>query len=156
MLIPAILKKDEIIKKFQERYYTEDLMLESGCLENFYPNIVDCPDDRTYQYAIMDGDKLIGYFAYTIELYASNVHQFGLISFDKGNVTIGKDVFTELEKLIKTYHRIEWRMVGGNHVERSYDRFCERYNGTKHVFKDVMKDRQGNYRDNVVYEIIND
>ena len=47
-------------------------------------------------------------------------------------------------------------MIGGNPVERRYDRFCEMYNGTKHVLKDVIKDKFGEYHDDIIYEIIND
>lgn len=32
MLVPAILYKEQIIKEFQTLYYTEDMMFESGCL----------------------------------------------------------------------------------------------------------------------------
>jgi hypothetical protein len=45
-------------------------------------------------------------------------------------------------------------MVGGNPVERSYDRFCNKYGGTKHVLKDAMKDECGNYHDDIIYEIV--
>ena len=45
-------------------------------------------------------------------------------------------------------------MIGGNPVERSYDKFCERHNGTKHVLKDALKDAEGNYRDSIIYEIV--
>ena len=62
----------------------------------------------------------------------------------------------EKRKLISQYHlhRVEWRMIGGNPAERAYDRFCKKYNGTKHILKDVMKDREGNYHDDIIYEII--
>ena len=157
MLIPAILKKDEIIHNFQERYYSEDMLYETGCLDNWLPNIVDCPDGCTYQYAIVNNNderKLLGYLAYKVNMNALCAYNFGLISFDKGNVIVGKDLYEKMQELLKTMHRIEWRMIGGNPVERSYDKFCAKYGGEKFVFKDVLKDRYGNYRDNIVYEII--
>lgn len=63
-----------------------------------------------------------------------------------------------MNKFINVYklHRIEWRMVGGNPVERSYYRFCKKFNGSKHILKDAVKDRYGNYHDDIIYEIILD
>ena len=45
-------------------------------------------------------------------------------------------------------------MIGGNPVEKHYDKFCEKYNGTKHVLKDAIKDKFGKYHNDVIYEII--
>ena len=47
-----------------------------------------------------------------------------------------------------------WRMVGGNPVEKHYDRFCDRYNGKKFVLTDAIKDRYGIYHTDVIYEIV--
>ena len=157
MLIPAILKKDEIQEKVREIFYTEDMMFETGGMENWTPNIVENPDASTFQFAIVNkNNDLLGYFAYCIDWYSSCASRFGLISFDKGNPIVGRDLFREMEKLITEYklHRIEWRMIGGNPIEKHYDKFCNKYNGNKHVLRDVFKNRLGNYHDDVIYEII--
>lgn len=159
MLIPAIIKKNEILEAFKRYYYSNDMMYETGNLNNWLPSIQEEPVGGSYQYAIVDKEeKLIGYLDYHVDWYNSCAHRFGLFSFDRGNPIIGKDLFKELNKLINEYklHRIEWRMVGGNPVERSYDRFCKRFNGTKHVLRDVVKDKYGKYHDDVIYEIINE
>ncbi len=159
MLIPAILKKDEIVHKFQEKYYTEDMFYETGGLNNWLPNIEDCPSASQHQYAIInnkDEQKVIGYLSYYVDYVAMSASNFGLISFDKGNAIVGKDLYNKMQELLKTMHRIEWRMIGGNPVERSYDRFCNKYGGTKYVLHDACKDKDGNYRNDVIYEIIAD
>ena len=158
MLVPAILYKDEIRKKFMEYTYTDDMMNYNGCLASGIPNIDECSDASNYQYAIVDNGKLMGYFTFQIDWYSSCINCFGLFSFDRNNKTIGVDVYRELKKIIKDYHihRMEWRMVGGNPVEKHYDRFCERYHGKKFVLTDAIKDRRGNYHDDVIYEIIFD
>lgn len=76
------------------------------------------------------------------------------MSFDRGNPVVGKDLFDKMEELASQLHRIEWRMVGGNPVERSYDKFCEKHNGKKHILKDAIKDAKGNYHNDVIYEIV--
>lgn len=159
MFIPAILKKQEIELAFKKYYYSDEMMFETGSLDNWLPEISENPNAGRYQFAIVDNnEKLIGYVDYTIDWYSSCAHRFGLISFDKGNILIGKAIKEIMDKLINEYHlhRIEWRMIGGNPVERSYDRFCKKYNGNKYVLKDVFKDRQGNYHDDCIYEIIFD
>lgn len=158
MLIPAILKKEEILHEFQKLQYTDDLMYQVGCCDNYMPNIAKEPDKETYQFAIVDSkDKLVGYVSYRIEWYSSQAHGFSLISFDKGNPLIGEALFRIMDNLINNFrlHRIEWSMVGGNPVERHYDKFCELYNGRKIVLRDTFKDRLGEYHDSITYEIIN-
>lgn len=157
ILVAATLYKAEIEREFQKRFYTDDMLFETGSLNNWIPNISVAPDGETYEFAIVDNNKLIGYLSYYINWYSSCAAQFGLMSFDKGNPVIGLALRQTMNKLLYDYklHRIEFRMVGGNPVERHYDKFCKRFGGTKHVLKDAIKDRYGNYHDDVIYEIIN-
>lgn len=156
MLVPAILYKEEILEEFGKRFYSDDMVYYNGYLGSSPPTIGDDNDGNHYQYAIVDNGKLVGYFTYMIDWYSSCAHCFGLFSFDRSNRTIGLDVFRELKRIINDYklHRMEWRMVGGNPVERHYDKFCKRYHGRKLLLHDVLKDRRGKYHDDVIYEII--
>ena len=38
MLVPAILYKDEIIKSMQKYFYTDDMIYETGCMNNLVKN----------------------------------------------------------------------------------------------------------------------
>lgn len=157
MLKPAILYKEEIQSKMLEYNYTEDMMYYSGYLGNALPSIEADTNGKLYQYAIVTREgRLIGYFTYQIDWYSSCVYGFGLFSFDRNNITIGLDIYRELKKIIKDYHihRLEWRMIGGNPVEKHYDKFCQKYHGEKLILKDVLKDRYGTYHNDVIYEII--
>ena len=154
MLKPAILYKDELLKKFSEVVYDDNYFLYMGYAHGHaLPQIEDT--DFNYQWAIVDNNKVIGYFAYRIDPSCSVVHNFGLYSFDPGNIIVGKDVFTKMKELIEKYHRVEWRMIGGNPIQRQYDRFCKKYNGQRVILHDCTKDNYGNYRDDYIYEIIN-
>lgn len=157
MLVPAILYKEQIKKEFQKYYYTTDMLYEIGGIENWIPQIAECPESWQFQYAIVDNNKkLIGYLGYSVDWYVSKVYNFGLFSFDRGNVLVGKDVFDKLEELVKTFHRVEWRAVGGNPACRGYDRFIKKHNGTKHILKDSIKDKSGEYHDDIIYEIVSE
>lgn len=155
MLKPAIIYKEEIVRRFCE-CATDDMLYYSGSLGCSPPEIADAPDESSFQYAIVDGDKLVGYLTYMVDWYTSCARCFGLISFERNNTIIGVDVFKELRKLINEYHihRLEWRMIGGNPVEKHYDRFCLRYGGRKLVLNDAIRDRQGRYHDDMIYEIV--
>ena len=120
MLVPAILYKDEIRKNLLKYSYTEDMTLYSGWLGNSIPNIQEDEDCGCIRYAIVDDHKLIGYFTYQVDWYASCARCFGLFAFDRNNKIIGIDVYRELKKIINNYHihRMEWHMVGGNPVEK--------------------------------------
>lgn len=159
MLVPAILYKNEIETRMLPYYYSDEMFLYSGWFGNSTPNISENNDGNVYHYAIIDeknDNKLIGFFSYNIDWYISSVSCFGLFSFDKNNRIIGLDIRREINKIINEYHihRMEWRMIGGNPVERHYDKFCKKYNGKKFVFTDSIKDRHGKYHNDVVYEII--
>lgn len=156
MLAPAILYKDEIIKKLLEYNYSDDMFFYNGWLGNSLPSIEADSDGELFQYAIVDNEKLIGYLTYRVNWYSSCANCFGLFSFDRKSSTIGLDVYREIKKLINQYHihRLEWRMVGGNPVEKHYDNFCRKYNGKKFVLTDVIKDKYGKYHNDVIYEII--
>lgn len=154
MLVPAIVHKVELEKAFAKELYTDRYFYYRGYSNcGTLPEIT--PDDCLYQFAIVDKkDRVIGYLGYRVDPNASNVYSFGLYSFDRGNPLIGKNLFEEMERLVKRYHRIEWRMIGGNPVKKHYDKFCAKHGGNVVVLHDVCKDADGNYHDEYVYEIV--
>lgn len=157
MLKPAILFKEEIQNYFKSIYYTEEMMFVSGGMENWLPDIVECPEENLFQYAIIDNNKnLIGYVSFKVNWYDSAAYNFGLISFDKGNINIGFAMKEVIDKIANEFHlhSMEWRVVGGNPVEDAYDRFCKKFNGHKHIINDANRDMRGNYRYAALYEII--
>ncbi len=154
MLKPAVLYKDRLEKKFAESLYTDDYFWYTGyggC--NELPKLE--PRDEDYKWVIVDNnDNLIGYFAYSIQFSTDTVLNFGLYSFDHGNPLIGKELFDKMEELVSEHRRIEWRMVGGNSVQKHYDKFCEKHNGHRVCLHQVTKDIHGQYHDEYIYEIL--
>lgn len=155
MLEPALAHKDELVALFAKLMYSNSYYLYNG-----YPYSFELPkiDDAygKFHWAIMDADKLIGYFSYRVDPSVSCASQFGLFSFDPGNPIIGINVYHKMNELICKYHRIEWYAVEGNPVTRHYDKLCKRYHGRKLVLYDATKDADGHYRNSIIYEIIND
>lgn len=85
MLIPVILKKEEILEGYKRYFYTQDMMYETGGLGNWLPDIKEAPDEGRYQYAIVvdHSEKLIGYLEYSIDWYKSCAYNFYLIGISK-------------------------------------------------------------------------
>ena len=159
MLKPAIRYKDILLKKFSELIYTDEYYFYAGWPYEFQLPEIGAEECR-WQWAIIDAsketeeDSVIGYFSYRVDTISDRISQFGLYSFDPGNIIVGQDVFEKMEELVQDHHSIEWRMIAGNPVKRSYDRFCNKHNGNISVLHDVTKDRKGNYIDEYIYEIV--
>ena len=157
MLRPAILYREDIEMYFKNAYGTEDMFLYLGSLENSYPNIQEEETVGTRQFAIVDESKnceLVGYLEYHIDWVNDCVYRIGIFSFDHGNVSVIKDIFDEIERLIQRFHRIEFCMVEGNPAERNYDAFIKRHNGYKIRRHATIRDPLGKWRDDIMYEII--
>ena len=45
-------------------------------------------------------------------------------------------------------------MISGNPVEKHYRKFTKQYGGRVVVLKDALKDRQGQYHDDLTFEMI--
>ena len=159
MLKPAIIYKDEIERKFNEQLYTQDFFYYTGYDGSTYiPEIKR--EDFLFQYAIIDsskpdGQQLIGYFSYRLNTLSDTINNFGLYSFDHGNYIIGRDILKKMIELVRSHHRVEWRMIDGNPVKRHYDKFCKRYSGNIVKLHGVTRNPLGGYSDEYIYEIIN-
>lgn len=154
MLVPALLYKDEIKKKFDELLYSEDYYYYMGYGTHF-PQIDLETRDCKYMWAIVNKDKkLIGYLCYDINPAIDCISQFGLISFDKGNPAVGKEVFNKLEELIQQHHRIEWCCVGDNPALDAYIRFCNKHKGYIHKMHQSTFNVKGEVVDSYIFEIV--
>jgi len=156
-LKPAILYKNEIDSNFASKFYTMDMMMFTGCMDNWSPEIVECPSMENYQLAIVDNDEqLVGYIGFKVDYYASCAYNFGLFSFDRGNLLIGFALNNIIKALRDDWHihRVEWHVVGDNSAKRIYDILAKKYNGHVCHLHDAIKDRCGVYHDTYIYELL--
>lgn len=154
MLKPAMLYKQEVEKLFAERIYTTDFYYYSGYPFWFrLPEIK--PEENRFDWVSIDEEKVVGYLSYQINPYTDNVYDFGLISFNKGNLKFIKEVHDKIAELITAHHRVEWRSIEGNPAIRGYSSFCKKHNGKICKLHDAIKDTNGKYKDVYIFEVIN-
>ena len=158
MLKPAQCYADEIVVRFRERFYTDDMVYYIGWRGSWVPQInPNEVGDSDFRFASVDEEgKLVGYISYQYDPYDNIAHNFGIMSFQKGNYHIGKDLYDCIKKILFDYnvHRLEFAAVSGNPVIRHYDKFAKLLHMNKIVMKDAFKDYNGNYHDRIVYEVL--
>lgn len=71
MLKPALLYKEEIQREISNYIYNEDMFLYTRSLGFYTPNFENNDDGTLYQYAIVNNEKVIGYFTYHVDWYTS-------------------------------------------------------------------------------------
>lgn len=161
MLVPAISRKDEVVKHAQQLLFTDKAMYWNGAiqLDGDLSYMCEVINDR-YNYAIINNnDIVIGYFSYRVEYYDSSVYGVQFISFtDKAEdkAIIANDLRT-IFKEFERFHRIEFRCAGGNPAEKRYDRinlYFKSHAYNKITLRDVFKDKYGSYRNEYIYEFI--
>ena len=65
MIKPAILYKNQITNGFQQYYYTDDMIYETGNMGNWFPEIAEFPDETKFQYVIVDEKAITSMILYT-------------------------------------------------------------------------------------------
>lgn len=157
MLKPAQLYKDELQKKNAATWYDLDYMYWNGGTGDSQINIHD-NNYGCHQFVSVDKeDNIIGYICYSVDWCAMSADQFGIISFDRGNVLFVKDVYKAICDLFEKYHmnRIQWFAFADNPAVRGYRNFIKRHGGVEcsHC-RQVAKLMDGKLHDSVSFEIL--
>ncbi len=166
MIIPAIQYKEEIEKQFQMIQYSEKYLWYTGSIDN-YDIEVKTEGDK-FAFAIVCHEHLIGYISFRVDWYCSMAYNFSLIRFSDAFVEIGgvatrtiANAIREVIRMIESFnlHRIDFRCVSGNPVWKKYEHLLLWFHrrdwiGNMIVFRDNIKDREGNYHDTICYELI--
>ena len=160
MLVPAILYKEEITRKIREKWHTKDAYNFTG--GNFSNNdvlirFVVLGSEGHFQYAVLDGEKLVGYFTYCIDYKNKQANSFGLFNLtDKPSIVLMRDVNKEMKRLMENrwVHRISWWAFSENPACRGYRKFCEDNGGEVIVIKDDHIGVDCYYHDSLIFQII--
>lgn len=151
MLVDARICAKELIDLFKAHADDDDMYYFTADRNEKEFNYIGAGANlcRNRQYAIYDGDRIIGYFSYCYsnvenELFNFGVglklFDFGLYSFDKNNPIIGLDIYKEMQRLCKEYGccYVSFYMIKGNPVEKHYDKIIKHFHGQKRVYENSV------------------
>ena len=129
MLRPAQLYEKELEIKNIESWYDPTNIYYHGGTGEYSFNI---PDNNAKIHSFVSVNKyddVIGYISYCVDWEAMSVDNFGMISFDKGNLEFIKDLYQAICDCFEVYHmnRISWFCYADNPAIRGYRNFIKRY-----------------------------
>lgn len=113
--------------------------------------------ENIYFVSLNKDNEIIGYIAYSVDRNISGAYDFGAINFSNDKLTFGRDLVQVIDDIFCSFglERIEFKVVCGNPIERSYDRMVERFGGRiVGVRKRVAKLMDNQIYDEKMYEIL--
>jgi len=161
MLEPAILHKDELIKKDIGTWY--DDRYKYFHINTYHEIFKPAEDDWNYIQMVSidptlpDTNKVCGYFFAHVNRASNVVKNIGAINFylDR-KLTFGKDLKQFLESLFLKFNfkTITFDVAVGNPIEKSYDKLVKHYNGRiVGTFEKNYKIADGTYVDIKWYQV---
>lgn len=135
-------------EKYKYYYYTD------------YRSGFELPDgdwDARHFVSLDKNGKLIGYICYEVYRNSNMACGFGAINFTESKAIFGKDLAQVIDDIFCKFNhnKIEFSVVIGNPIEKSYDRMVHKYGGriigVRHQHT-VLIDNQ--YYDEKLYEIM--
>ncbi len=155
----AKLHEDEIKQKMWSIWYDERYQYYFGGEWRRDFSLADSDNGPCrHEFAVLnDGNELIGFIGYNIDLELRIAEHFGAINFSDDKLTFGKALDQVIRECFMKFGMevVEWCVVCGNPIERSYDRMCKRFGGNIVGIKHRRaKDMSGNPCDFKIYEIL--
>lgn len=157
MLKPAQLYKDELQKKNIETWYDQRYMYYHSGTGACDIELADNNCDKHQFVSVDKDDNVIGYISYKIDWCALNADNFGIISYDMGNIEFAKDCYKAVCDLFEKYHmnRVGWFAFADNPAIRGYRNFIKRHGGKECAYlRQVSKLTDGKLHDAVEFEIL--
>lgn len=157
MLRPAQLYESSLREQLIQSWYKPENIYVSGWTGN---EILELPDNNynSHHFVSVDSkDRVIGYITYSVNWSAMSADQFGIISFNKGNLIFVKDLYQAIRNLFNVFHmnRISWCCYTDNPALRSYKNFVRKYGGRECGYKrQIVRLQDGKLHDSIEFEIL--
>lgn len=157
MLDNARKYKEEINKKLIDTWYDDKYKYYH--VGNWHREYNPPEDDwERMCFVSLDKDKnIIGLILYSLDRNISSAYDFGAINFSDNKVVFGKDLCQVIDDIFCKFNmqRIEFNVVCGNPIEKSYDRMVAKYGGRiVGTRKRVAKLLDNQIYDDKIYEIL--
>lgn len=157
MLKPAQLYKDKLQEKNIETWYDQRYIYYHSGTGAYDISLPDNNCDRHNFVSVDKEDNVIGYISYKIDWCAMSADNFGIISYDIGNVEFLRDCYTAVVDLFEKYHmnRVGWFAYADNPAVKSYRDFINKHGGRECAYlRQVAKLTDGKLHDAVEFEIL--
>ena len=155
-LLDVAIKYKEQLEKLQYNIWFEDKY--KFWHSNTYYDAMKI-DDSTWarhQFVSIKDDNVIGYICYSVNRECNYAQHLNIINFTDDKMTFGMDLGQALQDIFEKYNfrKLNFYVVVGNPIEKSYDKMIKRYNGRiVGTFKDDVKLIDNKYYDTKHYEI---
>ena len=137
MLKPAQLYREQLREKELENMYNlRDMYWHASC--GIEVNEMEDHNWNVHRFVSVDNnDNIIGYIIYEVNHISLSVNGFGIVSFDKGNITFIKDIYQVVYDIFYKYNfnRLEWCCYADNPAIRGYRKFIKRVGGVECGYK---------------------
>lgn len=156
MLKPALLYKDELKRKYVEQWYKPETRYYTGMC-NGEIELVDHNEHKRQYVSIDKNGNVIGYIVHNIDWCTRSAQQWGMISFDKGNLEFVRDLYRTVSSLFLTenFNRVEWWCFTDNPAVRGYERFIRRFGGRiAGMLHNAVAFSDGSLHDEYIFEIL--
>lgn len=157
MLKPAQLYSEELQKKNYETWYDQRYMYYHSGTGAYDIQLADNNCEK-HQFVSVDKDNnVIGYISYKIDWCALSADNFGIISYDMGNMEFLKDCYKVVCDLFEKYHmnRVGWFAFADNPAVRGYRNFINKHGGKECAYlRQISKLTDGKLHDAVEFEIL--
>lgn len=157
MLRPAQLYEDELQEENIKSWYDKSNIYYHGGSGS---EVIELPDNNYDKHCFVSIDKydnVIGYISYSVDWQAMSVGNFGIISFQKGNLEFIKDVYKVICDLFEIYHmnRVSWFSYADNPSIKGYRNFIKKHGGKENAYhRQIAKLLDGKLHDAVEFEIL--
>lgn len=153
-LVNAKLYEQEIKKKMWEIWYDEKYQYYFGGEGRWDFSLDNNANEfQKRSFAVLNDDNnLIGLISYSVDFEMRIAQWFGAINFSDDKLSFGKALRQVIEDCFLKFGMevVEWNVVCGNPIEKSYDRMCQklggriigvRHNRTKDLAGNIHNDR---------------
>lgn len=156
MLKPAIIYKEQL-ETLQYQLYFNDKYKYWNCGVYYEPLNIDPNTWNGHQFVSVLNEEVLGFISYSIARSDDSVYNLSIINFSDNKMTFGRDTGQALKDIFEKYgfRKINFEVVIGNPIEKSYDKMIKKYGGRIiGIKKEDVRLIDGKFYDRKMYEIL--
>ena len=159
MLRPALLYAEQLKEKEIETMYDIRYQYYNGSIGSYLHTLAD-NNDNVHEFVSVDEEnKVIGLITYQINHSALSCYNFGIMSFDLGNIKFVRDIQQAINDIFYKYNfnRMDWCCFEDNPHIRGYRNFIKRVGGREiGYYKQSNRLMDGKLHNSVLFELTRD